>query len=72
MLQFEAPSTAGAEAGSATLTVTCPTITVSRTGGGAFPAGNYNTAYTGQSVTASGGSGFYTFAVTAGALPTGL
>jgi hypothetical protein len=56
----------------ATLTVTCATITVSRTGGGAFPAGTYNTPYTGQSVTASGGSGSYTFAVTAGALPAGL
>jgi len=55
-----------------TLTVTCPTITVARTGGGSFPAGIFNTAYTGQSVTASGGSGSYTFAVTVGSLPTGL
>ena len=53
------------------LTIVCPTITVTRTGGGSFPAGIYNTAYTGQSVTASGSSGF-TFGVTVGALPTGL
>ncbi len=55
-----------------TLTVTCPVITVSRTGGGSFPTGTFNTAYTGQSVTATGGGGSYTFAVTSGALPTGL
>ena len=55
-----------------TLTVTCPAITVARTGGGSFPAGTFNTAYVGQSVTASGGSGPYTFAVTMNALPTGL
>ncbi|MBV9070854.1 MAG: S-layer family protein [Acidobacteria bacterium] len=54
-----------------TLTVTCPTITVTRTGGGSFPAGVFNTAYTGQSVTASPAS-TYTFNVTSGALPTGL
>jgi hypothetical protein len=54
-----------------TLTVTCPTITVSRNGGGSFPAGIFNTAYTGQSVTATPAS-TYTFAVTLGALPTGL
>jgi hypothetical protein len=55
-----------------TLTVTCPVITVTRNGGGSFPAGTFNVAYTGQSFTASGGSGTYTFAVTAGALPTSL
>jgi hypothetical protein len=55
-----------------TLTVTCPAITVARTGGGAFPAGTFNTAYVGESVTASGGAGPYTFAVTSGALPTNL
>ena len=55
-----------------TLTVTCPVITVSRTGGGSFPNGTFNTAYAGQSVTATGGGGSYTFAVTSGALPTGL
>jgi hypothetical protein len=55
-----------------TLTVTCPTITVARTGGGSFPAGIFNTAYTGQSVTASGSAGPFTFAVTLGSLPTGL
>jgi len=55
-----------------TLTVTCPTITVARTGGGSFPAGIFNTAYTGQSVVASGSAGPFTYAVTVGALPTGL
>ena len=54
-----------------TLTVTCPVITVTRNGGGSFPAGVFNTAYTGQSVTASPVS-TYTFAVTSGSLPTGL
>ena len=55
-----------------TLTVTCPTINVTRNGGGAFPAGTFNTAYAGQSVVASGGSGTYTYAVFSGSLPTGL
>ncbi|MEA2568906.1 MAG: hypothetical protein QOI24_907, partial [Acidobacteriota bacterium] len=55
-----------------TLTVTCPTITVTRTGGGSFPAATFNTVYAGQSVTASGGGGSYSFAVTAGTFPTGL
>ncbi|HEV7487911.1 MAG TPA: putative Ig domain-containing protein [Thermoanaerobaculia bacterium] len=54
-----------------TLTVTCPPITVARNGGGSFPAGIFNTAYTGQSVTATPAS-TYTFAVTSGSLPTGL
>ncbi len=54
-----------------TLTVTCPTITVTRTGGGSFPNGIFNAAYTGQSASASP-AGTYTFAVTAGALPNGL
>jgi VCBS repeat-containing protein len=56
----------------ATLTVTCPPITVARNGGGSFPTGTYNTSYSGQSVVASGGSGTYTFAKTSGNLPTGL
>jgi hypothetical protein len=56
-----------------TLVVTCPTITVTRTGGGSFPAGTFSTAYIGQSVAASGSAGTpFTFAVTAGALPGGL
>ncbi|HMC70510.1 MAG TPA: putative Ig domain-containing protein, partial [Mycobacteriales bacterium] len=55
-----------------TLTVTCPTITVTRNGGGSFPQGTISSAYTGQSVLASGGSGTYTFAVTSGALPNSL
>jgi len=55
-----------------TLTVTCPTITVTRSGGGSFPNGTFNTAYAGQSVVAAGGSGTYTYAVTSGSLPTGL
>jgi hypothetical protein len=57
----------------ATLTVTCPAIAVSRNPSGvSFPQGMYNTAYTGESVIASGGSGSYTFAVTSGSLPTSL
>src|SRR5262249_57402305 len=55
-----------------TPTPTCPAITVSRTGGGTFPAGTYNTAYTGQSVTASGGTGSYSFIVSSGTFPSAL
>ena len=63
--------------GSATATVnltviTCSTITVTRNGGGTFPAGVFNSAYTGQSFTATGGTGPYAFAVTAGTFPPGL
>jgi hypothetical protein len=54
------------------LTVTCAPLTVARTGGASFPAGMYNTAYTGQSVVATGGGGSYTYAITSGALPTSL
>ena len=50
----------------------CPVITVARTGGGAFPSPLYQSAYAGQSFTASGGTGPYTFSVTIGSLPTGL
>jgi len=63
-----------ATSAAATLTVTCPTINVTRNGGGAFPNGTYNSAYTGQSFTASGPPlvGAYTFAVTGGTFPTNL
>jgi large repetitive protein len=54
------------------LIITCPAITVTRNGGGSFPAGMFNVAYNGESVTASGGSGSYTFAVATGSLPTNL
>jgi len=55
-----------------TLDVVCPVIGVARTGGGAFPAGTFNTAYTGESFAGSGGTAPYTFAVTSGTFPTGL
>ena len=56
-----------------TLTIVCPTITVTRNGGGAFPNAIYNTAYAGQSFTASGSNGTpYTFTKTAGTFPTNL
>jgi hypothetical protein len=63
-----------ATSAAATLTVTCPTITVTRNGGGTFPNGVFNTAYSGQSFTASGPPlvGPYTFALTGGTFPTGL
>ncbi|HEX8679077.1 MAG TPA: LamG-like jellyroll fold domain-containing protein, partial [Chthoniobacterales bacterium] len=48
--------------------VPCPTITLSPT---TLPAGTVGTAYT-QTVTASGGSGTYTYSVSSGALPPGL
>ncbi|WP_213949602.1 putative Ig domain-containing protein [Luteibacter sp. dw_328] len=51
-----------------TLTVSPPTITIAPT---TLPAPAIGTPYT-QSVTATGGSGTYTYAVTGGALPAGL
>jgi uncharacterized repeat protein (TIGR01451 family) len=48
------------------ISIACPTITLS-----ALPDGTYNTAYS-QTITASGGNGPYTFAVTSGTLPGGL
>jgi large repetitive protein len=56
-----------------TLTVTCPTITVTRNGGGSFPTATFNVAYPGgNSFTASGGSGSYTFAYNGGTPPPGI
>ena len=52
----------------ATLTVVCPTVTLGPT---ALPSSVVGSAYN-QSLTANGGMGAYTFAVTAGTLPTGL
>jgi hypothetical protein len=46
----------------------CPPITLSPA---TLPGGNRNVAYS-QTITASGGTAPYTFAVTAGTLPTGL
>ena len=53
---------------SITLTITCPTITLSPA---SLPGGTTGTPYS-QTVTASGTVGAATFAVTAGALPVGL
>lgn len=50
------------------VTVVCPTITVNPA---TLPDGSLGVAYT-QGVSATGGTGTYTFAVTAGTLPTGL
>ncbi|NTI26448.1 tandem-95 repeat protein [Rhizobium rhizogenes] len=50
------------------LTVTAPTITIAPT---TLPAAAVAAAYS-QIITASGGTGVYTYAVTAGALPAGL
>src|SRR5262249_44051464 len=58
-----------------TLVITCPTVTVTRNGGGSFPPATYNNAYTGQSSASSvrpNNSPTYTYNVSAGALPTGL
>ena len=52
-----------------TLTINAPTITVSP---GVVPNGTFETVYAGASLSASGGTAPYTFAVTAGALPVGL
>ncbi len=51
-----------------TLTIAAPTITLTPT---TLPAGTVASAYS-QAITASGGTAPYTYAVTAGALPTGL
>ena len=51
-----------------TITISAITLTLSP---GSLPNGTTGTAYN-QTVTASGGSGPYTFAITSGALPTGL
>jgi hypothetical protein len=54
------------------LIITCPTITVTRSGGGTFPDGTFGVAYPGgQAVTATGGTG-HTFTVTGGTFPPGL
>ncbi len=50
------------------ITISCPTISVNPA---SLPAGTVGSAYN-QTVSASGGSGSYTFAVTGGSLPTGL
>ncbi|MHB8680279.1 MAG: putative Ig domain-containing protein, partial [Rudaea sp.] len=52
-----------------TLTVNAPTITLSPT---SLPNGTNNVAYASQTITASGGTSPYTYAVTSGALPPGL
>lgn len=49
------------------VTITCPTITLDDT----LADGTTGTAYTGA-ITASGGNGGYTYALTGGALPAGL
>lgn len=51
-----------------TFTVTCPTITIAPA---TLPAATIGVAYN-QTITTSGGTAPYTFAVTAGALPPGL
>ncbi|HTK80986.1 MAG TPA: Ig domain-containing protein, partial [Bacteroidota bacterium] len=50
------------------ITITCPTITVSPA---SLPNGTQGVAYS-QNITASGGSSPYTYAVTSGSLPAGL
>ena len=57
-----------AAAATATLTATCPTITL---GPATLPPGTVGVAYS-QQLTASGGTGPYTFTVLSGALPAGL
>jgi PKD repeat protein len=53
-----------------TITVSCPTITLSPAAG-ALSAGTVGTAYS-QTITASGGTAPYTYTVTSGTQPTGL
>jgi PKD repeat protein len=56
----------GSSTNHGTITVTCPTITLSPAAG-ALPGGTVGTAYS-QTITASGGAAPYTYAVTAGSL----
>ena len=51
-------------------TVSCPAIAVAPVSG-ALPGGSTGSVYS-QTITASGGTGPYTFAVSSGSLPTGL
>jgi hypothetical protein len=68
---YTATNTTGTSApATVTITITAPTFTFSPAAG-SLTAGEVGTAYT-QSVTASGGTGPYTYAVTNGALPAGL
>ncbi len=55
------------------LTINCPTITLSPSGANptVLNGGTAGTAYS-TNITASGGIGTYTYAITSGALPTGL
>lgn len=57
-----------ATSGSLSLTVAAPTISVSPS---TLPAPTYNQTYS-QTVSASGGTRLYTYAITIGSLPTGL
>ncbi len=50
------------------VTIAAPTIAI---GPGALPSGSFGSSYS-QSITASGGTGPYSFAVTSGALPAGV
>src|SRR5207249_10729529 len=52
------------------ITITCPTITLSPPAG-ALSGGTESVAYS-QTFSASGGTGPYTYAVTSGSLPPGL
>ncbi|MBL8524908.1 MAG: hypothetical protein JNN20_14555, partial [Betaproteobacteria bacterium] len=51
------------------IVVTCPTLTVNPV---TLPNGLVNTAYSAQTLTTSGASGVFTYALTAGALPAGM
>jgi len=64
-----ATNSSGTTTGMVTVGVTpCPTITVNP---GSLPAGTVGAAYS-QTISATGGSGPYTFSVTSGTLPNGL
>src|SRR5262249_38258448 len=54
-----------------TVHITCPTITLTPDAGTNLPTGTTGSAYSKQ-ISASGGSGNYTFAVTSGTLPNGM
>ena len=65
-------ATAGSVSSSYTITVAAPAVVLTPASGAALSAGTVGTSYSETAIAASGGVGTFSYAVTAGALPTGL